>query len=95
MNVVGRSFGSDTVGMLNEAGDWEVTVRMVEKRMIEGMDWEEKILSVKCTDAEFDKAYTVAMSSTLDQFNDLLIENGNSSMFAPETSEVAEVAEEA
>lgn len=89
MNVIGRSFGSDTVGMLNEAGDWEVTVRMVEKRMIEGKDWEEKILSVKCTDAQFEKAYEVAMSSTLDQFNDILTENGNSSMFAPEVVEAA------
>ena len=91
MNVVGRSFGSDTVAIKNELGDWEVTVNMTEKRLQEGMEWEERLISTKCTDSSFEKAYGVAMNATLDKFNDAVTKTGSDSLFALEAPEVDKV----
>lgn len=79
--VNGRTFGSDITGIRDENGDWKVVVKMFERRRIEGQDWEEKEVSTACIDSDFEKAYSVALNSSLEKFNDILEENGGSGMF--------------
>lgn len=79
--VKGRFFSSDTLAIINENSDWEVTVRMTERRLRDGMDWEEKILSTKCTEDSFEKAYGIAMRATLEKFNAVMEETKSDSMF--------------
>lgn len=88
MNVIGRSFGSDTVAEKDESGDWKVVVTMTEKRLIEGSDWEVKKISAQCTDKRFEKAYAVAMNSTLEQFTDALGITKSDSLFELDEADV-------
>ena len=85
MEVTGRNFMSDIQCIKNADGDWEVVVRMQEKRKLDGKDeWEEKEVSSKCTDKSYAKAYQVAMDATLLKFQDQVSLIGNNSLF-PET----------
>lgn len=79
--VVGRFFGSDTVATKTDTGDWQVIVTMLERRKVEGGEWEEKKLQAMCTENDFIKAYSVAMNSAIGQFNDRLTVTGTSSLF--------------
>jgi len=81
LDVVGRSFGSDTLAEKTSTGDWKVTVTMTERRMLLGSEWEERKLSAQCTDSTFEKAYGIAMNSTLEQFNDALEVTKTDSLF--------------
>lgn len=80
--VIGRSFGSDTVAVKTEEGDWKVTVSMVEKRLLYGeTEWEVKELASVCTDSYFENAYKVATEATLLKFSDRIKETGTDSLF--------------
>jgi hypothetical protein len=84
MEVTGRYFGSDTIAEKNEQGDWEVVVSMTERRKLKDGDWEERVISTKCTDTSFDKAYEVAMNATLEKFSVAVDSTQNDSLFALE-----------
>jgi len=88
LKMIGRYFGSDTLATVEEDGSWKVIVTMTEKRQVDGKDWEEKKISTMCTNASFDKAYSVALDSTLRQFEDAIKKNGNDSLFPSEVKEV-------
>ena len=81
LNVIGRSFGSDTVATKEEDGSWKVIVSMTERRQLKGADWEEKKISTMCTNAFFEKAYSVALDSTLKQFEASVHKTGTDSLF--------------
>lgn len=83
MNVVGRKFGSDILAEKTDTGDWTVTVIMRECRHVSGEEWEEKKLAAQCTDTNFEKAYAIAMNSTLEQFNDAIAITQSDSLFGP------------
>ncbi len=89
LNVVGRAFGSTTTAEKQDNGDWKVTVSMIEKRQLDGAEWEEKELKSVCTDTNFEKAYSVALNSVLEKFKDLLDETKSDSMFAEEVLPIA------
>jgi len=84
LDVVGRTFGSNTVAERTEEGDWKVTVTMIEKRLVKGGEWEERVISAFCVDRHFENAYPVSMNSVLEQFDDLLKKTGTDSMFESE-----------
>jgi len=84
LNVVGRAFSSGTVATKDENGDWKVIVDMVEKRLVEGLEWEEKKVSAMCTNKTFQDAYGTAMESTLKQFQDATLATGSDSLFPKE-----------
>jgi hypothetical protein len=88
--IVGRSFGSDTTAIKNEEGDWEVTCRMIEKMLMSGeTEWKEKIIATKYIDASFEKAYGIAMSATLEKFEQEVEKTKSDSLFvAPEKTEL-------
>lgn len=82
MKVIGRTFGSYTVGLIDENGNWDVTVKMLEQRMLEGStEWENREIATKCVDASFQKAYEVAMNATLAKFSDAIGEKKSDSLF--------------
>lgn len=88
LKIVGRSFGSDTLATLEEDGSWKIIVTMTERRMVVGKDWEAKKISTMCTNKSFDKAYSVALDSTLRQFEDSVKKTGTDSLFSSGTDEV-------
>jgi hypothetical protein len=88
LKVIGRSFGSDTLATLEDDGSWKIIVTMTEKRQVEGQDWEEKKISTMCTNKAFEKAYSVALDSTLRQFEDEVKKTGSDSLFPNDVKEV-------
>ena len=88
-DVTGRSFGSTTVAIKTEEGDWQVTVNIIEKRKLSDGDWEEKKLEAMCTHKAFDAAYKVASESALRQLGDALKGTNSDSLFG----EVAKLEE--
>ena len=93
LDIVGRSFGSETIATKDDNGDWKVIVKMQEKRLVRGEDWEPKELSAMCTSDTFEKAYSVAMESVLKQFDDTLSSTKSDSMFPLEEEEVEALEE--
>jgi hypothetical protein len=82
--INGRYFGSHTTAVKNEQGDWEVTVTMEEKRRYKGQDWEVKTISTLCTNDTFEEAYSVAMTSTIEKFKDIIEKTKSDSLFSVE-----------
>jgi hypothetical protein len=87
LNIVGRSFGSNTIATKEEDGSWKVIVDMVEKRLVKDADWETKTVSAMCTSDTFEKAYATAMESTLMQFQDAIDATGSDSLFELDVDE--------
>lgn len=80
--VNGRCFESSTTAEKQENGDWTVTVLMTEKRRFDGVEeWEVKTLSAMCTDKAFESAYSTAMTSATEQFNDIISMTKTDSLF--------------
>lgn len=92
LDIVGRAFGSTTVATMEENGNWTVVVSMNEKRLQKGMEeWEEQNISTQCTDSTFEKAYSVAMTATLEKFSAHIEATKSDSLFPiipPEATEL-------
>ena len=79
--VVGRNFITDISTTLEDNDDWTVVVQLIEKRLVEGKEWEQKVIAAQCTDTSSTDAFNVAMKSATEQFNDLMQQNQQESMF--------------
>lgn len=88
--VTGRVFGSNTMATRNEDGSWTVTVDMVEKRRLNGEDWEDKTVITTISDQYFERAYVTAMNATIDKFSRAVEESGSDSMFPSEDELIVE-----
>lgn len=80
-NIIRRGFQSNIVGEKVENDEWKVTVSMSETRTVEGEELEEVKLETSCTDKNFESAYQVAMSATLQKFQNAIANENSGSLF--------------
>ena len=66
-------------------GMWRVTSNIIERRLKPDLQWEEEKVAAMGIDTTFEAAYKTAVTSVVNQFNDVLLKNKTGCMFPTPT----------
>ena len=81
VKYLGKRFFSETEGIIGDDGYWKVISGIGESRSVDGKEWETLFLDAMAIDTNFDRAYSTALASVLNDFVEKVSNRGFSSLF--------------